>query len=157
MFDPIENWHSRRLFSEKSKLPKSYSAFCQYVAVYYQNDEETLMTNCKKHLSYKDLPNGEMDDIALPFLLKVKSYIAKPPSFGYYITKLLQSFTLITLIFRCIDGVTDFTLTGTYFTNWEKVINESFTQGIAKQNKTMNELCVEELRHKVVCIIPTRF
>ena len=112
------------------------------------------MTNCKKHLSYIDLPKGEMDDIALPFLLKVKSYIAKPPSFGYYIKKLLQSFTLITLIFRCIDGVTDFTLTGTYFTNWEKVINDSFTQAIAKQNKTMNELCMEEFRLKVVCIIP---
>ena len=112
------------------------------------------MKNCKDHLSYKKIDNGELDDIALPFLTSLKVYTVKPPSLGYYITKLLQSFTIITFIFRCIDGVTDFTLTATYLTNWKQVVNDSFAQTIPyNSNQTMTEMCERE-RNKVACIIP---
>ena len=106
----------------------------QFIVKYHENNEAALMKNCKDHLSYKKNgneelgDNEELDDIALPFLKSLKVYTVKPPSLGYYIKKLLQSFTLVTFIFRCIDGVTDFTLTATYLTNWKQVANDTFTQ-----------------------------
>ena len=153
-FDPIHHWHSRLLWSEKGHLPKSFEAFLQFIVKYHENNETTLMKNCKDHLGYKKMDNKELDDIALPFLTSLKVYTVKPPSLGYYIKKLLQSFTIITFIFRCIDGVTDFTLTATYLTNWKQVVNDSFTQTSSyNSNETMTELCERERKSLSIRVI----
>ena len=107
------------------------------------------MKNCKDHLSYDDNAK-ELDDIALPFFERLKGYTVKPPSIGYFLKKLFQSLTIVTFIFRCIDAVTDITLTTTYLTSWDQVVKDYMNQIPSSQNVSSSNCSTE----KIVCMIP---
>ena len=85
-FDPIRCWYARELWSQKTKLPKSFKAFQLFSVKYHQNEEKSLMKSCKNNLCYKAYNDDDeteiIDDIALPFFEAMKIYIIKVPTKG---------------------------------------------------------------------------
>ena len=164
-FEPIR--FARIMWREKSKLPKSFNHFLIWTAKYHSNDKSKIKSLCKKYLSYKKTPDGMIEDISLPFFKAIKKYTTENPSFTHYVIKLFTSFTLITLIFRCIDAVTDYTLTYAYFNDWESLLDQYFNQTLRTvqlSNHTLSvqsfnytglkKMCEDDLKHKTACFIP---
>ena len=158
---------ARSMWREKSKLPKSFNAFMIWIANYHHNDYRIVKMVCNEHLRYSEQSENKQDDLALPFFLAIKEYLFKEPTLGYYVKKLFTSFTIISLMFRCIDGVTDFTLTFSYFNDWENILQEYLEQTLCTtyqrcfDNSTQScnhtcllKLCEDELKNKPACFIP---
>ena len=158
---------ARSMWREKSKLPKSFHAFLIWTANYYHNDYKIVKMVCNEHLRYSEQSENKRDDLALPFFLAIKEYLFKVPTLGYYVKKLFTSFTIISLLFRCIDGVTDFTLTFSYFNDWDNFLQEYLEQTLCTtyqscfDNSTQScnhtcllKLCEDDLKNKPACFIP---
>ena len=57
-FEPLN--FARKMWIEKSKLPKSYEAFLIWTAHYHHNNSSILKLLCKKHLGYELKEGGEL-------------------------------------------------------------------------------------------------
>ena len=158
---------ARSMWREKPKLPESFNAFLIWTANYHHKDYKKVKMICNENLRYSEQPENKQDDLALPFFLAIKEYLFKEPTLGYYVKKLFTSFTVISLMFRCIDGVTDFTLTFSYFNDWESFLQEYLQQTLCTtyqscfDNSTQScnhtcllQLCEDELKNKPACSIP---
>ena len=164
-FDPITI--AREIWREKSNLPESSKQFFKLTAKYHYYDPLQLKRICKQSLEDDDKGNP---DIALPVLNALKTFAASKPSFGYYIKEAFKSFIWISMIMRFIDGVTDISLTITYFLSMEEVIEDFLKETLCKMkscpdkvnclnslNETyvMEDLCQSsDWNHKLVCTFP---
>ena len=129
-----------------------------FSAKYHGNSESRLKKVCKKYLGNA---GEKTTNIALPFFEAVKKFTVKPPSLGHYIIKLFTTFMGLTLLLRCIDGVTDSTLTVTYFRDWDTVLSEFLSQTLCTSPNQqckysdvayMKELCTtSEWSQRLVC------
>ena len=158
---------AKSMWREKPKLPNSFNAFLIWTANYHHKDYKIVKMVCNENLRYSEQSKDKQDDLALPFFLAIKEYLFKEPTLGYYVKKLFTSFTIISLMFRCIDGVTDFTLTFSYFNDWESFLQEYLEQTLCttlqscfdNSTQTCNhtcllKLCEDDLKNKPACSIP---
>ena len=133
-FNPITI--AREMWSDQSNLPHSFKEFLLLTARYYSYDPLELKKVCKLSLK-NDVDNGK-PDIALPVFQALKKFSAEGPSFGYYIKEAFKSLTWLTLIMRSIDGITDISLTITYSTTMETVLQDFLNDTLCHQQSFLN-------------------
>ena len=140
-FNPFDNTIAMKLWN--TNLPQSLNQYLKLTAKKYDYNDEQLKIRCK----------NLNPDMALPFYEKLKDFTSEPPLVGYYIKSFFFNLALFALIIRCLDAITDMTLTYDYFNAKDSTLFD----GVTNLTESLNISCIEEINAKTILCFPNEY